>query len=174
MFAEDRIRQLQDRIPPLHGQHGASDPTVYQRYCFDVPPIDDFDLERVKMLLGYQFLFIEYDKDTATAFGWMMTNGDLANAGFGYANLHDLETKLIWRDQTWEPCRLSEAKPKAIGYLAHKGTEEHYAWWSHFYKRNLYVQFFHRRKPDEELPAYTRRLYKEIAIEGRKWFDGSV
>lgn len=161
MIDEVRAKALQDKIPPLYSQDGLADPIVYWHYRFELPLDVDLDSLKVRQILGFQNLFTEYDKDTGDAFGWGMIQGDIQNAELGYANVYELERCGMSRDPLWEPCKMSLAKKKAIGYMEESGTEDHYVWWSHFYKRKIHLSYLDSRLRNESFDDFSKRLYQE-------------
>lgn len=120
---------------------------------------------KVREVLGFQNLFTEYDRDTGDAFGWGMIHGDLQNAELGYANVYELERCGMSRDPLWEPCEMSVAKKKVIGYMEERGSENHYLWWQHFYKRRIHVAWLDARLRNETFDDFSRRLYKTMLAE---------
>lgn len=163
---EQEIKIRQDRIPPLYSQDGSKDPTVYWHYCFPLPINVDVESFKVRQLLGFQNLFTEYDKDTGDAFGWGMIQGDLMNAELGYANVYELERCGMRRDPLWEPCEMSVGKMKVLGYLEPKGSDDHFLWWQHFYKRKIDEYWIDSMLKGETFDAFSRRLYK-MMVDGR-------
>lgn len=162
---EQEIKSRQDKIPPLYSQDGSRDPIVYWHYCFPLPLGVNVESMKVRQLLGFQNLFTEYDKETGDAFGFGMIQGDIQNAELGYANVYELERCGMRRDPLWEPCEMSIAKMKVIGYMEEKRSEAHYLWWQNFYKRKIHSTWLDQRLRNETFDDFSQRLYKIMVQE---------
>lgn len=163
---EQEIKARQDKIPPLYAQDGAKDPIVYWHYRFELPLTVKIDDYRVREIMGFRNLATEYDPAEKICFGWGLLRGDLDNSELGYFDPEELERNGMSRDPLWEPSVLSLAKKKVLGYLEPKGSDDHYLWWEHFYKRNMDKHYANHRLNDETFDDFSRRLYKRM-IEDR-------